>query len=718
MAKLIPPDKIPPELRSKLNFVKKRILFLSPSVASGYENEPSKADFETQTGSTIGVGGFGKVYKVKHKVSRNVYAIKVISKAKIIENNLCDQMRLEVRIMYSLNHEHIIKLCNHFEDDDHFYLVVEYAPKGHLYAKLKLMGRFPERAAAQHMREVISAVQYLHSTSPPIIHRDIKPENVLLDSKERAKLCDFGWSNFFNPDSKRMTYCGTPEYLAPEMIEKKGHDQSIDLWNLGVLLFELLTGKPPFEGSNQRELFSNILKLKITFPKDFPALAKDLVQKLLKANPKERILLESALEHPWFKANPELRPILTKPVKMNNKLPTLESDLDKEDFEPVSRVSKVNREEEKIANHKESIKIDGSSKSDKDVLIKELNEKLKNSMKEINDCKTELQTKSHELKNIRKETADIKMRLEGCDKGCIAPDKEEITRLKKELQRLMIINKDREETNERLSMENTELTSINSQTKVLEGELETCKANNKMMESKLAEIKANLEQTERKIEEVQEEINKKRTLKEKTNVELEMKIDELNYKLKFKLAGNEKEDREQIIIRASKECEDMISGIKNSIDKSLKKKADEKELKKQLLTAYKKIPVLKMEYSSELHEKELRQQKVIEELRALHFKTLNEQIGKIQGTFKELEEQVIQCEEKEQKADIEENAMKSLQMQNNQMQKILNDLKLQEALYTRGSKFLSERLEQASLQVQELERQLSVRLTSASSLSS
>ena len=718
MAKLIPPDKIPPELRSKLNFVKKRILFLSPSVASGYENEPSKADFETQTGSTIGVGGFGKVYKVKHKVSRNVYAIKVISKAKIIENNLCDQMRLEVRIMYSLNHEHIIKLCNHFEDDDHFYLVVEYAPKGHLYAKLKLMGRFPERAAAQHMREVISAVQYLHSTSPPIIHRDIKPENVLLDSKERAKLCDFGWSNFFNPDSKRMTYCGTPEYLAPEMIEKKGHDQSIDLWNLGVLLFELLTGKPPFEGSNQRELFSNILKLKITFPKDFPALAKDLVQKLLKANPKERILLESALEHPWFKANPELRPILTKPVKMNNKLPTLESDLDKEDFEPVSRVSKVNREEEKIANHKESIKIDGSSKSDKDVLIKELNEKLKNSMKEINDCKTELQAKSHELENIRKETADIKMRLEGCDKGCIAPDKEEITRLKKELQRLMIINKDREETNERLSMENTELTSINSQTKVLEGELETCKANNKMMESKLAEIKANLEQTERKIEEVQEEINKKRTLKEKTNVELEMKIDELNYKLKFKLAGNEKEDREQIIIRASKECEDMISGIKNSIDKSLKKKADEKELKKQLLTAYKKIPVLKMEYSSELHEKELRQQKVIEELRALHFKTLNEQIGKIQGTFKELEEQVIQCEEKEQKADIEENAMKSLQMQNNQMQKILNDLKLQEALYTRGSKFLSERLEQASLQVQELERQLSVRLTSASSLSS
>jgi serine/threonine protein kinase len=714
MAKLIPPDKIPPELRSKLNFVKKRILFLSPSVASGHENEPSRTDFEAQTGSTLGVGGFGKVYKVKHKTSRNVYAIKVISKAKIIENNLCDQMRLEIRIMYSLNHEHIIKLCNHFEDDDHFYLVVEYAPKGHLYTKLKLVGKFPERLAAQCMREVISAVQYLHSTTPPIIHRDIKPENVLLDAKERAKLCDFGWSNFFNPESKRMTYCGTPEYLAPEMIEKKGHDQSIDVWNLGVLLFELLTGKPPFQGATQRDLFANILKLKIMFPKGFPALAKDLVQKLLKANPKERISLENALEHPWFKSNQELRPVLTKPVKMDNKLPTLESDLNKEDFEPVSRVSKVHREEERVVNDKEPIKIDIPNKSDKDALIEELNEKIKNSIKEVNDCKIELQAKSHELESIRKETVDIKMRLEGKD---IAPDKEVITKLKEELQRLMVLNKNREATNERLTMENTELTSINSQTKVLEGEVETCKGSNKLLESKLAEVKAKLEEMEKKVEEIQGEINKERTLKEKTNVELEMKIDELNYRLKFKLAGNEKEDSEQTIVRASKECDDVMSGIKSSIDQSLKKKADEKELKKQLLAAYKKISALRMEYTSELHEKELRQQKVIEELRALHLKTLNEQTVAIQDSLKELEEQVVQCEEEEQKADIEENAMKSLQAQNNQMQKILDDLNLQEALYTRGSKFLAERVQQTSLEVQELERKLSMSETSASSLS-
>jgi serine/threonine protein kinase len=120
---------------------------------------------------------------------------------------------------------------------------------------------------------------------PPIIHRDIKPENILLDGNNSVKLADFGWSNFFNGDRRRLTYCGTPEYLAPEMIKQCGHDKSLDIWNLGVLMFELLTGSPPFEGANQNELFENILKFKIKWPKGFPGVAKDLVTKLLKTNP-------------------------------------------------------------------------------------------------------------------------------------------------------------------------------------------------------------------------------------------------------------------------------------------------------------------------------------------------------------------------------------------------------------------------------------------------
>lgn len=115
---------VPPELKGKVNNVKNRILFLSPSVASGEERECRKDDFESLANSNIGVGGFGKVYKVRHKVSKNVFAIKVINKNKIIEHDLVEQIKLEVKIMYNLNHENIVKLHNHYEDDDNFYLIL------------------------------------------------------------------------------------------------------------------------------------------------------------------------------------------------------------------------------------------------------------------------------------------------------------------------------------------------------------------------------------------------------------------------------------------------------------------------------------------------------------------------------------------------------------------------------------------------------------------
>lgn len=242
--------EVPPELRSKVNNVKRRILFLPPSVLHGDERECRREDFESLSNTNIGVGGFGKVYKVRHKVSKNVYAIKVINKAKIIEHDLVEQIKLEVEIMYKLDHKNIVKLHNHYEDDESFYLILEFAPKGQIYTLLKREGRFAERVACQYLREVIAACQYLHAMDPPIIHRDIKPENILLDADGAVKLADFGWSNFFNEDRRRLTYCGTPEYLAPEMINQSGHDKSLDIWNLGVLLFELLTGNPPFEGKN------------------------------------------------------------------------------------------------------------------------------------------------------------------------------------------------------------------------------------------------------------------------------------------------------------------------------------------------------------------------------------------------------------------------------------------------------------------------------------
>lgn len=337
------PVVISPELRDKVSSVKNRILFLSPSVEHGEERECRKEDFESLASSNIGVGGFGKVYKVRHKQSKNVYAIKVINKAKIMEHDLIEQIKLEVKIMYNLNHDNIVKLHNHYEDEDNFYLILEYCGKGQLYTMLKRDGRLNERLAAQYLREIICAVQYLHNHEPPIIHRDIKPENILLDASGTVKLADFGWSNFFNEDRRRLTYCGTPEYLAPEMIKQSGHDKSLDIWNLGVLMFELLTGSPPFEGSNQNALFDNILKFKIKWPKGFSGIARDLVTKLLKINPKERIPLDQVLQHPWFKSLEPMKPVTVAPTTLAPKQIDLNAQVKKEDYMVVSKPSLQNK---------------------------------------------------------------------------------------------------------------------------------------------------------------------------------------------------------------------------------------------------------------------------------------------------------------------------------------------------------------------------------------
>ena len=127
---VVKPVEVPPELIDKVNNVKNRMLFLSPSILSGEERECRKDDFESLANSNIGVGGFGKVYKVRHKVSKNVYAIKVINKKKILEHDLVEQIKLEVKIMYKLDHNHILKLYNHYEDDDNFYLILQYCAKG------------------------------------------------------------------------------------------------------------------------------------------------------------------------------------------------------------------------------------------------------------------------------------------------------------------------------------------------------------------------------------------------------------------------------------------------------------------------------------------------------------------------------------------------------------------------------------------------------------
>ena len=295
----------------RLNQVKNRIVFLSPTVENCLEREARFSDFMLDSSASLGKGGFGEVLKAKHKMSDNHFALKVLEKEKIIKSNLVDQVNKEIDILYRCNHPHIIRLINHFEDEENVYLVLEFAENGNLFNKLKNKKRFQESEVAQFGREVLAALIYLHTNfEVPIVHRDIKPENILLDSNDRVKLCDFGWASFI--EAERKTYCGTPEYLPPEILLNKTQSEKVDMWSYGVLLFELLNGSTPFNARAEWRIFKNIANRKIKWLIEVGKEAKDLIEKLLDLKEEERATSIEIADHPFFQTYPKQKPDLER----------------------------------------------------------------------------------------------------------------------------------------------------------------------------------------------------------------------------------------------------------------------------------------------------------------------------------------------------------------------------------------------------------------------
>ena len=202
--------------------------------------------------------------------------------------------------MYRVHHPNVVKLFGHFEDNTYCYFIMEYISGGNIYALVPKSRSIPPKQIASIMKDVISAVYFLHHMHPKIVHRDIKPENVLLDKGMVAKLTDFGWSNYMQGDIKRTTVCGTPVYLAPEIINNQGHDEHVDIWCIGVLLFELMAGYSPWDGNDVQTVRYNICRLKIRWPITMDRDAMDLISKILKYNPEERLTLRQMLAHPFF----------------------------------------------------------------------------------------------------------------------------------------------------------------------------------------------------------------------------------------------------------------------------------------------------------------------------------------------------------------------------------------------------------------------------------
>jgi serine/threonine protein kinase len=218
--------------------------------------------------------------------------------ATLKENNLMEQMRREIDIHYALRHPRIVRLVFDFSDGQYCFLGMEFVKGGSLFEHLQRAGRLPTSEAARFFKETSDALSYLHHLPTKVIHRDIKPENVLLDTDRHVKLADFGWSNVLQAASKRKTFCGTLDYLAPEMIRGEGHDESLDMWSMGVLLYEMACGRSPFGAKTQDQTCKRILRRELRFPEGTDAEVRDLVEQLLQITPRDRLNVRQALEHP------------------------------------------------------------------------------------------------------------------------------------------------------------------------------------------------------------------------------------------------------------------------------------------------------------------------------------------------------------------------------------------------------------------------------------
>jgi len=258
---------------------------------------------------TLGIGGFGRVELVTAGLNNNqTFALKKMKKAEIQEEKHQQHILNEKNIMMSCSSPFVVKLYRTFRDSRYLYMLMEPCLGGELWTILRDKKKFDDGAAKFYTACVIKAFEYLHSKG--IVYRDLKPENLLLDSNGYVKLTDFGFSKQLQDGEKSWTFCGTPEYVAPEMItHKAGHDQRADIWSVGILMYELLNGIPPFSkvrnvnsDGTSKNVYSEILKgMKgVYFPPHMSSTSVELIRQLCRLNPAQRPSLAITKKFMWF----------------------------------------------------------------------------------------------------------------------------------------------------------------------------------------------------------------------------------------------------------------------------------------------------------------------------------------------------------------------------------------------------------------------------------
>lgn len=260
----------------------------------------SLSDFQLQ--KTLGTGTFGRVYLTRFRSTNNYFAMKVLLKTEVVRLKQVEHINSEKDILAQVHHPFIVNLACTFQDPANLYLLLEYVPGGELFTHLRRAGRFTNAITKFYTSEIYLAIEYLHSQD--IIYRDLKPENLLLDKRGHIKITDFGFAKKIV--DRTWTLCGTPEYLAPEIIQSKGHGKAADWWALGILIFEMIAGYPPFFDDNPFGIYEKILAGKVHFPSHIDPYAKDLIKRLLAQDRSKRLGnlkggAKDVQKHKWFK---------------------------------------------------------------------------------------------------------------------------------------------------------------------------------------------------------------------------------------------------------------------------------------------------------------------------------------------------------------------------------------------------------------------------------
>jgi len=257
------------------------------------------SDFEMK--ETLGTGTFGRVRLCKHRQVGRHFAIKLLKKAEILRMKQVEHIMAEKAILAEVKHPFIVNMLKTFQDEKKLFIVLEYVCGGEVFTHLRKAGKFPNDVGKFYAAEIILAFEHLHSLN--IVYRDLKPENLLLDQYGHIKITDFGFAK--KVPERTFTLCGTPEYLAPEIIQSKGLGKAVDWWALGILIYEMLVGYPPFFDESPFRIYEKILEGKLQFPKWVDSRAKDLIKGLLTTDHTKRLgTLKKGVwdikNHKWF----------------------------------------------------------------------------------------------------------------------------------------------------------------------------------------------------------------------------------------------------------------------------------------------------------------------------------------------------------------------------------------------------------------------------------